>query len=222
MQINEEFRDKGASLPEGFEALQGAWEEPGVIGTRLEIEKNRLTVLWRNAPVLKTEYTLKKTEEGCELVLQENGLRYEYSDEDYASVTSLILKDDVLEFSELFPISGPSVTRLKKTANSRYGNYTVREDILKELQGVYTDPEGFFRVSIEGDILTSNGRELKIVVLKHNDSYSPSNTYKIAAYDPALYEVLEYAWMEYSGGELKGQLMIFDAPPHVVHFKKIS
>jgi type I restriction enzyme M protein len=37
-----------------FKELEGAWEEPGVIGTRVEIEKDRITVLWRNAPVLET------------------------------------------------------------------------------------------------------------------------------------------------------------------------
>ena len=37
-----------------YSELSGAWEERGVIGTRIEIDGDDICVLWRNAPVLET------------------------------------------------------------------------------------------------------------------------------------------------------------------------
>ena len=115
--------------------LNGAWEERGVIGTRIEIDGKNITVLWRNSPVLTTMFKLKDAEGGAELELKSNGLRYEGSKSDYATVTRIFYSEGRLIFEEHFPITGPSKTELTKTECSRFGNYTVCDNVLKELQG---------------------------------------------------------------------------------------
>ena len=80
-----------------YALLCGAWEEPGVIGTRLEIGRGALTVLWRNAPVLETPYSLRREEDGrLVLRLRKTGLRYAGAAEDYGAVTALYLLDGKL------------------------------------------------------------------------------------------------------------------------------
>ena len=57
--------------------LDGAWEEKGVIGIRIEINGSHIVVLWRNSPVLDTKFQLVEGENEKELKLKKNGLRYE-------------------------------------------------------------------------------------------------------------------------------------------------
>ena len=90
--------------------LNGAYEEEGVIGTRIEIDYPNILVLWRNSPVLKTNFKMK----GNVLVLGENELKYENSDSSYGTITSIILKDDKLEFKKNFPVTGESISVLKQ------------------------------------------------------------------------------------------------------------
>lgn len=200
--------------------LDGAWEEPGVIGTRIEIEGRRITVLWRNSPVLVTACKWEKRDGGIELILAHNGMRYEGAASDYGELRSLFYKDGTLLMTEYFPITGESRQTLKKTLQSRYGNYTVEKEPLKELQGTWRDETGTFTLTFSGDTLTANGTSTRICLLRSNSDPAGSRRYKVADKDPAKYEVLHYSHMEYTGGQLTAQMMVFDAPPHVMRFHK--
>ena len=48
-------------------ALDGAWEERGVIGTRIEIKGDKLTVLWRSGVVLETKFKTERDGENIAL-----------------------------------------------------------------------------------------------------------------------------------------------------------
>lgn len=211
------FKKKSTAV----EQFNGNWEEPGVIGTRIEIENGKAVILWRNSPVLKTKFQVRENEDGSlDAIPDENGLRYENDGRVYATVTALRLKDDVLYFEEDFPISGISKTNLKRTNHSRYGNYTVVDgEVLPLLQGKWTCDDGFSTLLFKGDSLTLNSAQtVRIRVLKSNSSAGP---YKIVNEDPSKYEVGHYYFMDFDGHELTAAIMICDAPPAILHFRKL-
>ena len=202
--------------------LTGSWEEPGVIGTRIEIEKNRVLILWRNGPVLDTTFTVEKTPEGVlRLRLKENGLRYESADSDYASVTDLYWKDGALHYCQLFPISGPSEEILKKTENSRFGNYTdVSRKILPELQGRWKDTTGYHELRFRGSILENGTEKIRVCVLHSNYLKEDDPVYRVVDADPAKYSVFFFGSMDYRNGELTAVIPVCDAPSIDLTFHK--
>lgn len=200
--------------------LNGAWEEPGVIGTRIEIEGNSITVLWRNAPVLVTKFKKVESEEGVELQLQKSGLRYEQSDSDYATLTKLFYHDGKLEMVEDFPITGESVSTLKRTENSRYGNYEIADDVLKELEGTWKDEDGYDELVFSKDTLKNKNQKIKIHVVKSNSSDSQSRDFRIIDQDASHYGIFDFVTLEYQDGVLIGRIMVCDAPSPKVIFKK--
>ncbi len=201
--------------------LSGAWEERGVVGTRIEIDRKELTVLWRNTPVLCTKYEPKETENGVVLELERNGLRYPDSGSDYATVTKISYSEGKLTFEEHFPITGPSATVLTKTENSRYGNYTVCDSVLKELQGKWKDQSGIFELEFCGDKLKIDSRTVITVHALHGN-YDAANEriYLIADADPSRYELYGMTRLTYDGVTLTSQLIVCDAPPHTLIFTK--
>ena len=198
--------------------LNGAWEEPGVIGLRIEINEPEIIVLWRNAQVLKTTYKIKQNANEIELVLDRNGLRYENSNSDYAIIKSIIYKENYLELVEDFPISGESVTKLKKTENSRYGNYEIVDDILKELQGDWKSDDGFAILSFKDDTLSLGGEIIKVHALKSKSE--KTNTYKIVNQDSSKYEVFHFQDLLYDGKTLVANFLILDEGVHLINFNR--
>lgn len=200
--------------------FDGNWEEPGVIGTRIEIENGKVVILWRNSPVLKTRFKVQKNDDGTlEALLEENGLRYENTDRVYATVTRLALKGDTLCFDELFPISGPSQNVLKRTDHSRYGDYTIVDrEILPQLEGRWASDDGYVTLRFRGNTLHINEDEIRIHALKSNGSFN--GTYKIVNEDPSVYEVGHFYFMNYEGGALTAAIMVCDAPPAIMRFSK--
>ena len=200
----------------------GAWEERGVIGTRIEIEKGVLTVLWRNAPVLRTKFKPVEKDGGLELELKNNGLRYENDAKDYATVTRIFIKDGDLEFEEYFPITGPSKDVLQKTQCSRFGNYTICDDILRELQGTWRDSRGWHELVFRKDTLMVFGQTIKVHALRSNYESAPKDVYLIVDADPSRYELYGISRLEYRDGVLTGHELICDAPPVMLMFKKVQ
>ena len=129
--------------------LNGAWEEPGVIGTRIEISGSRLTVLWRNSPVLETKFSTKKQAGRTDLLPKSRGFRYKSAISDYAELKELYFEDGKLVLIEHFPITGDSETKLEKTDRSRYGDYTIADEALNELKGTWIDDHGFLPLVFE-------------------------------------------------------------------------
>ncbi len=203
------------------EALNGAWEEPGVIGTRIEIEGKKITVLWRNQPVLETTFEAEEKEGGIALTLKKTGLSYSTDATPYATVTGLFVHDGVLDFDEHFPITGPSRETLKKTALSRYGNVTICDEVLDELQGAWIDESGsdYFRVSFRGNKMTLTDNGTREVHAVRWNGYT-SGEVRIIDADPSVYEWRGLGNMIYEGGRIRLQMFVCDAPPMYITFKR--
>ncbi len=200
--------------------LNGAWEERGVFGTRVEIDGKRITVLWQNAPVLETTFQTEESGDGLLLKLKQNGLRYAGAAGDYAAVKQLIYHDGGLTFTKLFLITGESTEQLSRTENSRYGNYAVVNDVLRDLQGSWKSADGFFSVTIRQDEMTLNGEKTKICVLRSKDPHEPKGRYVIADRDPSVTDWQGFSRFIYENGVLRANLLVCDAPSKTVVFKK--
>lgn len=200
-------------------ALDGAWEERGVIGTRIEIKKDRLTVLWRSGVVLDTKFKTEQSGEKVNLILASRGMRYAGASSDYATVTDLYLDGGALYFEEDFPITGKSVTKLEKTENSRYGNVTfVENSVLHELCGEWQDDSGYHKLVFKGDTLDINGEKIKIRVVR-DASGGPC---RIINDDPSKDGVGYFYGMEYLIEAITARIMVCDAPPVIYMFKRVK
>jgi len=200
--------------------LSGAWEEPGVLGTRIEIEGDKITVLWRSSPVLETAFRLKEGPGGQELRLKKRGLRHRSDGADYAEITGLTYSDGTLTLTECFPITGESRTEMKKTENSRYGNYSVENEVLGELQGVWKSTDGLFTLAFEGDEMRLGDFCTRVCVLRSRDSYAPPGRYVIADLDSSVYGWRGFDRFDYEEGRIRGRMMVCDARPMEVEFVK--
>ncbi|MBR6050002.1 MAG: hypothetical protein IKP68_02215 [Clostridia bacterium] len=200
-------------------ALDGAWEERGVVGSRIEIKKDKLTVLWRGGVVLKTKFKAQQCGEVITLRLAQNGMRYNGAPSDYATVTDIHYDGGVLFFEEDFPITGKSVTKMEKTENSCYGNVDIVDgEVLKRLRGEWHD-DGYHKIVFKGDTLEMNGEKIKIHVVKYKSSNDP---YRVIDTDPSKDCVGYFYRMEYLGDTIAAHLMVCDAPPVVYTFRKVK
>ena len=203
-----------------FDELLGAWEEPYVVGTRIEIDPKRVQVLWQSGVVLDTAYTAKRDMDGkITLHLKHTGMRYKGAVSDYADAAALYWANDTLHFHEVFPITGESAIQLKKTDNTRYGNYDAADDILPLLQGVWDDGSGYHTLHIRGRELTENGQATQICVLKSRSAYA-SDGYVLADADPSRHGVLYYCDMRFTGDAITAQIPVCDAPSQTLIFHK--
>lgn len=194
---------------------EGAWEEPGVIGTRIEIEGRKMTVLWRNSPVLETTFRTKTAGDLIELIPASNELSYTKGGPAYATVVSLVVDGDSLIFTEHFPVTGQSTERLKRTEDSRYGNYDFADNIIPELQGEWSTEDGSVTATVSGDVMTFGGVTKRIRIL------APKNggSYRIATDNPAEYEFGYFTRPEYSGGVISAYEIILDGPSVRIELK---
>ncbi len=198
----------------------GAWEIRGTIGTKIEIDEPKIVVLWRNSPVLSTTFKRKKRDGGEELVLKNRGLRYENSDADYAELRELFYHDGKLEMTEYFPISGLSTDTLTKTENSRYGNYTVENERLRELKGKWKEKDGSYELEFKGDKMLIDGKKQKICLLRPNSGFPEG--LKIADSDPSCYGVMDFYEMYYHGDTITASIMVCDAKPIILEFRRVK
>lgn len=203
-------------MKEIYSELAGAWEERGVIGDRVEIDGKRITVLWRNMPVLETKYKAEKSDGGYVLALKDTGLRYRGDASNYAELTRVFYKDGSLELTKFFPITGESKDVLTKTEYSRYGNFTIVDEILPELEGTWEDDNGFLSLVFRGDTMALNGEVTKIHVLRPGSGYGCV----IADADPSKYDFPGFSRPEYLGGVITIRMIVCDAPPMEFTLKK--
>ena len=203
-----------------FDALLGAWEEPGVVGTRVEIDAKTVQILWQGGVVLDTPYTAKAEDDRIVLLLKKTGMRYAGAGSDYAAVTALYYADGTLVFRERFPITGESECRLKKTENSRYGNYDVADDeYLPLLQGVWRDDSGFYQLRVVRDVLTCDGRGVRIRILRGRGACG-NGCVQIVDADPAKHGLLHFCNVRFADGEITAMLPVCDAPSCLYRFKR--
>ena len=191
------------------EEILGFWEEPGVIGSRIEIEKDRLIVLWRGAPVLETKYKLIINADGNpEIIPNQKGLKNPGSSVSYADITGLIFKDGKLEFTKDFSISGESKDILSKTTNNRYGNYDIVDEMLPEISGKWKDEKGFINLEIKGNTMILNNESTHIHVLKSRSGW-PSACI-IADVDPSRDNWQGFDRFQYENGRMITHMLVYD------------
>ncbi len=213
------FRSKHGKTADRYSEIQGNWEERGVIGTRIEIIGDNLTVLWRGGPVLDTEFTVEEKEDGSqELKLAKNGLRYEGSSSDYATVTGITFKDGKLVFEEHFPITGPSETVLTRTENNRYGNYEICGSMFDWLAGSWIDDSGYNTLAFNNDTVTVNGEKIKFVVLKPR--WSEKGEYEIRDANASRGLPGGLSSLKTEGDRLTGRINVCDGPSIYLTFNK--
>lgn len=200
--------------------LDGAWEEPGVIGSRIEIEKDKLTVLWRGGVVLETKFKSEQDGDAVVLKLAQNGMRYKGDSKDYATVADIRFEGDSLIFEEDFPISGKSVTKMQKTENSRYGNVKVIDgEVLRELGGKWISDSGYSEMSIKGNTLELDGMKIKIHVV--TDAL-PDGPFGIIDDDPSKSGIGYFYSVRYNGEVIKAVVPVCDAPSVTEIFRKVK
>ena len=199
---------------------EGAWEECGVLGTRIEIEGKKLIVLWRGGPVLETTFRAVKKDGVTELVPAHTGMRYQGDSKDYADVVSLTFADGELTFVEHFPITGDSRSVLTKTDYSRYGNCDPTDELFPALKGRWKSTDGFWEIVFDGDEMTLNGDKRRFVVLKSRPPYD--NEYRIADPDPTVGMLHGLYPLEYHGDTLVTWLEVCDAPAPKIVFVKVK
>lgn len=200
-------------------ALDGAWEERGVVGTRIEIKKDCLTVLWRGGVVLETKFGIEQNGERITIVPASRGMRYENASSDYATVSDIYCENGSLFFEEDFPITGKSVTKLEKTENSRYGNVTFADSsVLRDLRGEWRDERNYHTLVFNGDTLEINGEKIKIRVVCD----VPDKTFSIIDGDPSKDGVGCFYRMEYRGDRIAARVMVCDAEPETYIFHKME
>ena len=202
--------------------LAGYWEVRGVIGTRIEIIGNRLTVLWRSAPNLETTFETAEAEDGgTELILKDRGLRNGCVGDVYATVEHLTYKDGSLVFDKKFEISGPSQEVLTKTLNSRYGNVTIKGELLETVQGKWVmerNSDIFFKIS--GNCLTVGDDSFTIRAAVNNDYRPKGEDFAIINRDPAKEGVGYYYQMLCFKDEIRAYILVCDVGLQEMKFKR--
>ena len=192
--------------------LYGAWEKRGVIGTRIEIEKNTIIILWRGGEVLKTTFRSKLEDDGkITLIPKETGMKYKGSFSSYATVEKLVYDSGKLEFCHVFPITGESTEVLEKTDNTRYGNFDVADkSVLKYLAGKWAADDGGTTFVFSGNVLDIGGFKKKITVLKGRDRAAQG--FRIVDIDPAADMIFGYSRIFFTGYSIEATVHVCDAP----------
>ena len=211
-----------------YPELEGAWE-PDYIGTRLEIQDDHLTILYRNRVVLDTNFVMSTDGEVKILRLEKTGLRYRDDKDDYAVVDKIYLEGNQLHFNKTYKISGKDEEILNKTKASRYGDVEiVDEKFLPKLQGKWKAPNSDYILEFRGNVMVcrySDGTEMdrnEITVIHNNDESDP-NYCHIIHKDPALMEgVSIFSRFTYENGKLITYEIIFDADSPRLEFEKID
>ena len=201
--------------------LNGAWEERGVFGTRIEINGSRIVIYWRSSPVLKTTFKTVEKENGYELKLRDDGLRNNLTGPAYATVSELLFSDDRLTFTEDFPISGKSVSNFTKTDNNLYGNCVISDDLLKKLHGTWKTDDGYHELVFKRNTMSFTGKTVKIHALIF--SGQNSEFFTIANEDPSIRDWEGFTQFQYKNGVISTSMIVLDAPswPELI-FKKIN
>ena len=197
--------------------LNGAWEEPGVIGTRVEIRGRDLVILWRSDPVLTTTFRVQETAEGLSLLPAATGMRYRGAAFDYATLSGLVYRDGALILTEYFPITGESSTTLKPTENTRFGRYAPDQKARALVQGDWRDENGFLEMSFRGDKVRFNGKVKRFVVLRPFDN----GPLLVADRDPAVDGWDGMDRFEIRGDELVSSIMVCDAKPVPILLRRV-
>ncbi len=203
--------------------FDGAWEEKGVIGPRLEIDGDKVIFLWQASVVLETRFDTVQEGGKTVLRLEHNGLRNEGSLDPYAVITEFYFNGTALITVADFRFSGKCETRFFPTSNSRYGNVTlVNDEYLPQLCGVweskYTD------LVFDGETLRICGHgmsnpELELTIVCARPNSSPDKV-AILDKDPSKHNIGDFYSVIFSGGKITASIEVCDDRPVNIDFTK--
>lgn len=202
--------------------LKGNWEQRGVIGTRIEIIDDRITILWMSSPVLTTTFELcDSADGGTELLLNDRGLKNRGYSENYAIVEHLIYNNGQLRFVKNFEISGTSEETLTRTENSRYGNVTIKDELLEKIQGCWImQGRGSGSFTINGSSLTIGADNFTVRAAVNNGYSSRGEEFAIINRDPAVKGMGYYSEMLCFGDEIRAYIMVCDLGMQELKFRR--
>ena len=200
-------------------SFDGAYE-PSHIGPRVEIEGDRIIILWRGAPALETTFTVAMQGERAVLSLAENGLCNPTDSEPYAYITEIFFEDGSLTVTKDYRFSGSDTDVYEKTTNSRYGNVTiVTDELLPLIQGSWSDENGFISLTIEGDTLICDKERVQIIGVRYN--YESGERLYIRDADPSRESIAHQRAIYFEGGELHTVIDVCDAPSMEFTLKRV-
>lgn len=203
------------------EELTGNWEEPGIIGSRIEISGDSIVILWQSGVVLTTTFTAEEIPDGTiELHLRQNALCYAHSTQAYATVERLYYEGGRLHYVQNFPITGISEQVLTLTDKSRYGYVTINDDLLAEVQGTWEDTfTGDRAFTIVGDEMTMDGSTFRIHAAV-NRYKNRGEDFAIIHEDPSVHHIGYFSEMIYRDNQIKAYILVCDAGLHEVTFRQ--
>ncbi len=206
--------------------LEGAWQHLP-FATRVEIAGDTIVVLWQNAPILETKFTV--TEEGEKLVLHlaETQTVDPLRGKSYI-VTGCWVEDGKMHLGKHFDIAGDSEEVLEPTTEGRYGAAElVTERVLPRIEGLWkVESPLSYAVWIYGDEFSWRDRgakwegPLEIVVLHENDEPDPER-FRVAAKDPSLENLGYFTRVEFKDGKLIAHPLVQDGDSPELVFERV-
>ncbi len=204
--------------------FDGAWEERGVIGPRVEIDGERIVFLWQASTVLETRFDIVQDGGKVVLRLEHNGLRNSGSLDPYAVINEIYYDGSALVIDADYRFSGLSEARLFPTTNSRYGNVTLVDDeILPVLQGrwesKYTDlifESNTLSICGHGEEKTDITTE---IVTARTNGYD-SGEVMILDKNPANRGIGDFYSLYFSSAAITGCIQVCDADAMKIVFTK--
>ena len=209
-------------------SLDGAWK-PNDYGTRIEIEGDRILILWMNRPQLETTFTVTEEDGKTVLHLERTGLRERGDQKDYAQITGLWVEGGKMHFMKVFDIAGEKSEVLSPTTESRYGNVTVvTEKELPRIEGVWKTKDRMdYTLKIEGGTLSWRFAKyewegpVEFVVVHENWEKDPDK-FIIRPKNPAQDYFHGFTTFDYRGGRLHTQIPVYDAEAPKLVFEKVK
>ncbi len=90
-----------------------------------------------------------------------------------------------------------------------------------KLDGAWEEPGVIgTRIEIRGRKLTMPDAKIRVRVLKPAGA-GDGGPYIIADSDPSKYELYGFSRLEYRAGRLTTRMLVCDAPPHEIEFRKV-
>ena len=207
--------------------LEGAWQ-PDDYGTRIEITGDTMLILWRNAPVLETKFTVSREDGKYVLHLEKTEQRDARDGRLFAHVTGCWVEDGKMHLLQHFEIAGDDEEILMPTKESRYGDVTlVTEKYLPRIRGLWrTKGGGGWEIEIVGETLRCRGlrddkwREtIPIVVTRDNDD---PERIRIVHKDPSEEHVSCFFDLKYVKDRLVAHEIIADGDSPKLVFEKVK
>lgn len=209
-------------------SLDGAWQ-PDNYGTRVEIEGDKMIILWRSAPVLETKFTVSQEDKKKVLKLEKTEMWDSVRGHAIGTVTGCYVEDGKMHLLQHYEFAGDDEEILAPTTESRYGDAKVVTDkMTPRLKGIWksTDREGCTLKIGNGSLQWRFGEDewrgpVDFVVVHYNWKDNKDDC-SIVDKDPSLDYVGDFQAIEFKGGKLAARIHVHDGDAMKYSFEKIE